>query len=224
MSRLLVSVRTAAEAEAALAGGADVIDVKEPNRGPLGRPDPSVIESVIALVAKRKPVTASAGELGDGHQSSPNGLTAVKIGTANPNRWSELWLEWSRRQQAVPVLVAYADLPHGDEILNFARNHRPPVVLIDTHDKIESTLLDHLPIPRLRELVAEFRELGITLALAGRLDVSSVAALAALGAAIIGVRGAACSGGRAGVVSRDRVALLKRSCRVGPIRLVGERR
>ena len=33
---LLVSVRDAAEAELALAGGADVIDVKEPNRGSLG--------------------------------------------------------------------------------------------------------------------------------------------------------------------------------------------
>ncbi len=33
MTRLLVSVRSAAEAEAALTGGASVIDVKEPTRG-----------------------------------------------------------------------------------------------------------------------------------------------------------------------------------------------
>ena len=39
MTRLLVSVRSAAEAEAALAGGAAVIDVKEPTRGALGRAD-----------------------------------------------------------------------------------------------------------------------------------------------------------------------------------------
>ena len=36
---LLVSVRSADEAIAALAGGADVIDVKEPNRGALGAAD-----------------------------------------------------------------------------------------------------------------------------------------------------------------------------------------
>ena len=36
---LLVSVRSGAEAEAALAGGADLIDVKEPTRGALGRAD-----------------------------------------------------------------------------------------------------------------------------------------------------------------------------------------
>ena len=47
MTRLLVSVRSAAEAEAALLGGADVIDVKEPDRGPLGRADDAVIAAVV---------------------------------------------------------------------------------------------------------------------------------------------------------------------------------
>ena len=40
---LLVSVRSAAEALAALAGGADVIDVKEPNQGSLGAADDDTI-------------------------------------------------------------------------------------------------------------------------------------------------------------------------------------
>ena len=35
--RLLVSVRSAEEVSAALAGGADIIDAKEPERGSLGR-------------------------------------------------------------------------------------------------------------------------------------------------------------------------------------------
>ena len=39
-TRLLVSVRSADEAEAAIAGGADVIDVKEPSHGPLGMSEP----------------------------------------------------------------------------------------------------------------------------------------------------------------------------------------
>ena len=37
MSGLLVSVRNVEEALAALEGGASLIDVKEPSRGPLGR-------------------------------------------------------------------------------------------------------------------------------------------------------------------------------------------
>src|SRR5207244_7336185 len=46
MTGLLVSVRSAAEAETALAGGADVVDVKEPRRGALGPADPSVWKQV----------------------------------------------------------------------------------------------------------------------------------------------------------------------------------
>ena len=47
MTRLLVSVRSVEEAEAALAGGADLIDVKEPTRGSLGRADDAVIAAIL---------------------------------------------------------------------------------------------------------------------------------------------------------------------------------
>src|SRR5947209_8028398 len=43
---LLVSVRSAAEARAALDGGAALIDIKEPARGPLGRADDGVMAEV----------------------------------------------------------------------------------------------------------------------------------------------------------------------------------
>src|SRR5690554_1200212 len=49
--RLLVSVRSPEEAEAALVGGADLIDVKEPAAGSLGRAADAVIEAVIGCVA-----------------------------------------------------------------------------------------------------------------------------------------------------------------------------
>ena len=52
-SELLVSVRSALEAEAALQGGADIIDVKEPMNGPLGRSDISTISAVTGFVQHR---------------------------------------------------------------------------------------------------------------------------------------------------------------------------
>ncbi len=55
MTRLLVSVRSAAEAEIALVGGAALIDVKEPARGALGMADFQVIRDVITAVAGRAP-------------------------------------------------------------------------------------------------------------------------------------------------------------------------
>ncbi len=46
MSSLLVSVRSADEALSALKGGAAVIDVKDPDRGPLGLASPEVWDEV----------------------------------------------------------------------------------------------------------------------------------------------------------------------------------
>ena len=61
--KLLVSVRSTAEAEAALRGGADIIDIKEPARGPLGMAPPEVCGSIVQRVAGRAPVSAALGEL-----------------------------------------------------------------------------------------------------------------------------------------------------------------
>src|SRR4051812_283713 len=63
MAGLLVSVRSPAEAEAALAGGAAIIDVKEPDNGALGRAASEVLAGVLAVVAGRRPVSAALGEL-----------------------------------------------------------------------------------------------------------------------------------------------------------------
>jgi uncharacterized protein (UPF0264 family) len=61
--QLLVSVRDVAEAEAALAGGADIIDIKEPRRGALGMADAAMIAEIVACVDRRVPVSAALGEL-----------------------------------------------------------------------------------------------------------------------------------------------------------------
>jgi uncharacterized protein (UPF0264 family) len=62
---LLVSVRTAAEAEEALAGGASIVDVKEPLKGALGRAEPAVISGIAAAVGSRVPWTMACGELAE---------------------------------------------------------------------------------------------------------------------------------------------------------------
>ena len=60
---LLVSVRSPEEVESALAGGADLIDAKEPQHGSLGRPDEATLNRIVESVAGRRPVSAALGEL-----------------------------------------------------------------------------------------------------------------------------------------------------------------
>src|SRR5437773_9115409 len=63
--RLLVSVTCAAEALAALAGGADLIDAKDPLAGALGAVSADVLREIYAVVADRRPVTAALGDACD---------------------------------------------------------------------------------------------------------------------------------------------------------------
>ncbi len=113
-TELLVSVRSVAEARAALAGGATLIDVKEPARGSLGRADAGAIEQILAAVGGRAPVSAALGEWADDPGTIPDiGLTYVKWGLASCRRRPEWRREMTRilARQHRPqlVLAAYAD-------------------------------------------------------------------------------------------------------------------
>ena len=115
---LLVSVRSGAEALTALRGGADLIDVKEPRGGSLGRATGAVIDDVIGQVAGRRPVSAALGELADepSHRI-PAGLSFIKCGLANfgdDNRWQKRLTAFRQAIAHLPqppevVTVAYAD-------------------------------------------------------------------------------------------------------------------
>ena len=63
--RLLVSVASAVEASAALAGGADVIDAKNPLAGALGAVSADALREIHATVAGACLVTAALGDAAD---------------------------------------------------------------------------------------------------------------------------------------------------------------
>jgi uncharacterized protein (UPF0264 family) len=63
--RLLVSVVSAGEARLALAGGADIIDVKDPGEGALGAPAPDVLTEVVRVVGSAAPVSVALGDMPD---------------------------------------------------------------------------------------------------------------------------------------------------------------
>ena len=87
--QLLVSVRDEIEAEAAVAGGADIIDAKEPLAGALGAVSCEVLRAIVAAVRGARPVTAALGDAADDHTVERDarafvaaGATLVKIGFA----------------------------------------------------------------------------------------------------------------------------------------------
>src|SRR6185295_10382030 len=87
--QLLVSVASGAEALAAFAGGADVIDAKDPLAGALGAVSPEMLREIYGAVAGRRPVTAALGDAADeatiecaAHAFAAAGALLVKVGFA----------------------------------------------------------------------------------------------------------------------------------------------
>jgi hypothetical protein len=79
--KLLVSVVSAEEARRALAGGADIVDVKDPREGPLGAPAPQVLSEVVQAVGDAAPVSVALGDLPDlPHAGALDGVAYIKVG------------------------------------------------------------------------------------------------------------------------------------------------
>ena len=110
--RLLVSVRNVVEAESALAGGCHVLDLKEPDRGPLGMADSSTIAAVIAHIQNSNlsvPMSVALGEVVDwkSGRSVPRlsaRISYLKLGTAGLGTgtgWTGHFGDIKRRFEAV---------------------------------------------------------------------------------------------------------------------------
>jgi (5-formylfuran-3-yl)methyl phosphate synthase len=222
MTRLLVSVRSAAEAEVALAGGADIIDVKEPRQGALGPADPQVWQEIQQAVGGRVVTSVALGELliDPVGRLAPQtlGYSFAKIGLAGCGR-GQLWFPaWNKAIRLLPskvaaVPVAYADWRRADApepavVVELAARLPARLVLIDTHDKTAGGLLDHQSFPSLEAIAHRAARANVGLALAGSLDAAAIELLLALRPAYVGVRGAACEGGRDGTIELARVKSL----------------
>jgi len=228
---LLVSVRSAAEAKVAVAAGAAIIDIKEPSRGPLGCADAADAVAAITAVTGRSAVTIAAGELADAppriadHLAEivarlPAGVPAPVAAKAGPAGLSIAgWRrDFAALKQALPagveaVAVAYVDwrvaqAPSPEAILSCAVAAGAATLLVDTFDKQGPGLFGVASAADLDRWVAQARADGVSLAVAGRLSAAEVVAVWRAGADVVGVRTAACVGGREGRIDGPRVRAL----------------
>jgi uncharacterized protein (UPF0264 family) len=238
--RLLVSVRSAAEVDAAVAGGAEIVDAKEPSLGSLGAVSPAALRAIAAALPPGMPLSVALGDPADARavahmvasldQLVPRaGETFVKLGLASVegiDRAEELVAAAVAAASRSPIrpgviVVAYADYgmaggPAGDKVIELAAHAGARGVLLDTGIKDGRDLFDHIDPPGLSRWILAAHRFGLLAAVAGSLTEEGLRRLGPHAADVVGVRGAACSGGREGVVAEDRVRRLRRALeRVG---------
>jgi len=230
--RLLVSVRSAAEVAAAVAGGADIVDAKEPARGSLGPVDAPTLRVIAKALPPGVPLSIALGDLEAPSAVGPvlarlEGIAGgerelyVKVGLAGVREASSAWsvlaaaVAAARTAPLQPAVVAVACADHQparglppDVIAGLAAEAGARGVLLDTSRKDAGDVFTWMRLGQVERWLVQSRGRGLLTALAGSLSADGVRRAAVLSADIVGVRGAACAGGRSGSVEEARVRVL----------------
>ena len=221
---------SSAEAEEAVEGGADILDLKNPREGSLGAAHPKLVSEVCRRYGQTLPVSAAIGDFP--HLPNAAALAAlcaadmgadyIKVGLLGSKSEQQAFdllatirdaFAW-RESKAKLIAAAYADYREAGTLEPrllpaIARRAKAAGCMIDTLNKKGTCLFDYLDSDSLKEFIGECGRRGLLSALAGSLKPCHVELLKALGPNIVGIRGAACQNGvRAGSIDRRRVAEL----------------
>jgi uncharacterized protein (UPF0264 family) len=212
--KLLISPTNEKEAIEAIAGGADIIDVKNPAEGALGANYPWVIKKIRELTPKNLEVSCTLGEVPNLPGSislaalgaASLGVDYIKVGLYGLKTPQQATLLLQNVNQAAKecnpkikvVAVAYADatkIGAIDPLLipEIVKNAQVEVAMIDTFIKDGKTTFDHLTTEKVKEFVDSAHDFGLEVALAGSLRKQHLTIVHRLGADVVGLRGAACT-------------------------------
>lgn len=205
MTGMLASVLDVEEALLALSAGADLIDCKDPSRGALGDLPTATIAAIVAAVDGRRPISATVGDLPTEADAllpairrvGETGVDFVKIGLFQTDALPALLPALTPLASEFRLIaVLFADrgvdlrVAPGLATAGFAG------VMLDTANKSEGDLLDHLPLPDAADFVAAAHRYGLLAGLAGGLGRARVPGLLGIKADYLGFRGALCEGRR----------------------------
>jgi uncharacterized protein (UPF0264 family) len=224
--KLLISPQNAKEAKDAIAGGADIIDVKNPKEGSLGANFPWVIKEIKQLIPKGVELSCTLGEA----PNLPGSMTLAAYGAASLEvDYVKVGLNGVQTvQKAVGLLenivhavrmcdskikvvaVGYGDYFRVDSIspqfvVDAAVVAKVDVVMLDTAIKDGKALFDFQMWHQLEAFVSSAHGHGLGVALAGSLQMRDLSVVKSLGVDFVGLRGAVCQNNdrNVGNISRE---------------------
>jgi hypothetical protein len=202
------------EAFEAVAGGADIIDVKNPQEGPLGANFPWVIKRIREITPKNIQVSCTIGEVPNlpGSMSlaalgaASLGVDYIKVGLCGIKTAQECVCLLQNVNRAAKeynpkiklVAVGYADAERAgtlDPMLipEIASKAHFDVAMLDTAIKDDNNLFNFLTSQQLAKFVNSSHTFGLEAALAGSLRKQDLPLVYGLGTDIAGSRGAVCT-------------------------------
>lgn len=230
MTLLLVSPKNLSEAISAYKGGADIIDIKNPEEGSLGANFPWVISEIREAIPDDTPISATIGDVPylpgtvslAAYGVAKSGADIIKVGIKGPQKRKEAVDLMKKIVKAVcensPKVVAcgYGDYKRCGTINpilipEVTYESGSDIAMLDTAIKDGNPLTRFLSYEKLEDFIQKSHSLGLQATLAGSLGPKEILNLKNLDLDIVGVRGAVCQNRdrRKGMISKESVKKLK---------------
>jgi FolB domain-containing protein len=202
MTLLLASVTGPAEAEIAVAHGADIVDLKDPAQGALGALDPAAVQATVAVIAGRRPASAVTGDLpmqphiiyGAVEAMAATGVDYVKVGLFPDEGRNDCIRALAPLARLIKIVgVMFADSGADASLVPLMAESGFAGAMLDTANKASGRLLDHADVATLGVFVRACRDHGLLSGLAGSLEAPDVPRLLLLAPDYLGFRGALCA-------------------------------
>lgn len=216
MTRMLACVTGPDEAEIALAGGADIIELKNPVQSAVM---PEVIRATVAAIGGRGPSSAVAADLpmqpgllaATVNEIAACGVDYVKLGLLPGGDAAACIRDLAGIAARVKLMaVFFADASPDLSLLPLLGQSGFAGAMIDTHCKRAGRLLDHFTLSGLRAFVEDCHAARLIAGLAGSLETPDIPRLLVLAPDLLGFRGALCgTDGRAEALDPGRVQAVR---------------
>lgn len=222
MTRLLVSVRSFDEACLAAEVGVDLIDLKEPRNGSLGRVRLEMARQVCQHFSEGHLLSMALGELAEWSDADwalvgqiPRGIVYAKIGLAECEGLPDWRANWQRASRSLSphcqsVAVIYADwrearAPQPESVLDLALENGCRALLVDTWRKDRENVFRHCGISQVDALFDRAKQYGLLTVLAGSLSLDNLDEALSTSPDYLAVRGAVCAGTREGELVPEKI-------------------
>lgn len=204
MTGMLASVRNLEEAKLVYQGGADIIDLKEPNEGALGAVPLTEIHRVVDDLWEKCVVSATIGDLPADTtkinekvtQTAETGVDYVKVGIFSERHIESCLpnLIHCTNKGISIIAVFFADMEFDvDLAIKAAADARLKGVMLDTARKGSGSLLTHKNIMQLEYFINRAKQNNLLTGLAGSLTSEDIPILLKASPDYVGFRTALCN-------------------------------
>ena len=198
MSKVLGSIKNLDEAKTLLDSAIDIIDLKDPSKGALGKLEDSEINLILEFINKKKLTSSTVGDLPNDESIitdtvqdiSETNVDFIKIGVYGKN-YIQTICKIKSSKKLIAVFFADKYIPNITDLKTLKESGFSGV-MIDTCDKMLGNLFDHISLFEIEEFLKYTKKMDLISGIAGSIKREHLDRILELNPTYIGFRGALC--------------------------------